>query len=48
MAAKYDDRTLRGWPLPRQGNRLYDDVERLRDAITLIDETITGVEMKRL
>ena len=44
MAAKYDDRTLRGWPLPVQGNRLYDDVERLREALTLIDKSITDVD----
>ena len=44
MAAKYDDRTAKGWPLPHRGNRLYDDVERLREALTLIDKSITGVE----
>ena len=47
MAAKYDDRTARGWPLPNQDNRLYDDVERLRDALTLIDAIITAIEGKQ-
>ena len=42
--AKYNDKTARGWPLPNKDNRLYDDVERLREALTLIDEAITGVE----
>ena len=44
MAAKYDDRTARGWPLPHQANRLYDDVERLREALTLIDEALSGID----
>lgn len=44
MAVKYDDRTARGWPLPHRENRLYDDVERLREALGLIDEAISGVE----
>ncbi|MBR1438303.1 MAG: hypothetical protein IJ587_07170, partial [Synergistaceae bacterium] len=44
MAVKYDDKTARGWPLPAHGNRLYDDVDRLREALTLIDATITGVD----
>ncbi len=42
--AKYNDKTARGWSLPNKDNRLYDDVERLREALTLIDETITNVE----
>ena len=44
MAAKYDDRTAKGWPLPAHGNRLYDDVDRLRETLNLIDQSITGVE----
>ena len=44
MAVKYDDRTAKGWPLPHRENRLYDDVERLREALNLIDEAISGVE----
>ena len=41
---KHDDKTIRGWPLPHRENRLYDDVERLREALNLIDEAISGVE----
>ena len=41
---KHDDKTLRGWPLPHKDNRLLDDVERLREALTLIDTIITEIE----
>ena len=41
---KHDDKTPRGWPLPHQDNRLYDDVERLREALRLIDAIITAIE----
>ena len=44
MAAKHDDRTERGWPLPAHGNRLCDDVDRLREALNLIDWSVTFVE----
>lgn len=44
MVAKYDDRTAKGWPLPHKGNRLYDDVVRLRETFTLIDQAITTIQ----
>ena len=39
-----DDRTNKGWPLPYGDNALYDDVERLREALNLIDANVTAVE----
>ena len=44
MAVKYDDRTLKGWPVPHKANKLIDDVERLRDTLCIIDKNITDVE----
>lgn len=44
MAAKFDDRTARGWPLPHRYNKLWDDVMRVREAFTLIDQTVTAIE----
>ena len=41
---RYDDRTLRGWPLPHEDNILDDDVDRLREALTVIDASITEIE----
>ncbi|MBQ7544937.1 MAG: CotH kinase family protein [Synergistaceae bacterium] len=41
---KYDDRTLRGWPLPHRQNKLSDDADRLREALTTIDANITEIE----
>ena len=42
--AKYDEKTAKGWPLPHKENRLYDDVERLRETLNLIDEAVTRAE----
>ena len=41
---RYDDRTLRGWPLPHWLNKLDIDSKRLRDALCSIDETVTELE----
>ena len=40
----YDDRTLRGWPLPNKANTLAYDVERIRETINSIDKEITAIE----
>ena len=40
----YDDRTLRGWPLPFKSNTLEFDVERLRETFTAIDEALSAFE----
>lgn len=42
--AKYNDKTARGWPLPHRENRLYDDVERLRETLNLVDTALTAIE----
>lgn len=44
VKAKYDDRTLRGWPLPHWLNKLYVDSQRLRETITAIDAAVTQIE----
>ena len=41
---KFDDRTLKGWPLPHKLNKLSDDADRIREALTEIDGNITEIE----
>ena len=41
---KFDDRTLRGWPLPHKQNKLSDDADRLRETLNAIDANITEIE----
>ena len=41
MAAKYDPRTAKGWPLPYRHNCLEDDVGRITETfIAICDEVI--------
>lgn len=44
MAAKYDPRTAKGWPLPYRRNRLEDDVGRITETFIAICDDIIDLQ----
>lgn len=44
MAAKYDPRTAKGWPLPYRRNCLEDDVGRITETFNAICDDIIDLQ----